>query len=101
MSDLPSAESSLSGGPDLPRVPAPGFCGCAGPRYCAWVLAELWRAGVGFALAALPSCCGVISVVVEHRLRCQAPAAVGHRFIHSMWDLPNAGIEPVSLALQG
>lgn len=86
---------------DLPLRWRAVFLGTRPPRVPAWFLwLRLGLATVpgfllscgelGSALAALPSCCGDFCCCGA-QAQVSGSAAVGHRFVHSMWDLPNEG----------
>ena len=98
------------------------FFGCVGSLLLRAGFLQLWRAGATLCCSARASYCGGFScceaqalgtrasVVVAHGLSSCSSRALEHRvsscgaqaqLLHSMWDLPGPGFEPVSPALAG
>ena len=73
-----------------------------GLRFCARAFSSWGKRGPLF-IAVHRSFTIAASLVVEHRLQTRRLNNCGSRaqLLHSMWDLPRPGLEPVSPALAG
>ena len=73
-----------------------------GLRFCARAFSSCGKRGPLFIVVRGPLTIAA-SLVAEHRLQTRRLSSCGSRaqLLHSMWDLPRPGLEPVSPALAG